>query len=75
MKKFHIGFSLNQNRITIPHYDYRGFLVGVRSRALEEKDLEFGKYYYDVQLSTIDGEVFTLIGPCEFILMEEITND
>lgn len=44
MKKFHIGFSLNQNRITIPHYDYRGFLVGVRSRALEEKDLEFGKY-------------------------------
>ena len=35
----------------------------------------FGKYYYDVQLSTIDGEVFTLIGPCEFILMEEITYD
>lgn len=44
MKKFHIGFSLSQNRITIPHYDYRGFLIGVRSRALEEKDLEFGKY-------------------------------
>lgn len=44
MKKFHIGFSLSQNRITIPHYDYRGFLIGIRSRALEEKDLEFGKY-------------------------------
>ena len=41
----------------------------------DTKDLEFGKYYYDVQLSTIDGEVFTLIGPCEFILMEEITHD
>lgn len=44
MDKFQIGFSISQNKITIPHYDYRGKLVGIRGRAISEADLEFGKY-------------------------------
>lgn len=41
----------------------------------DTKNLEFGKYLYDIQLDTVDGEVFTLIGPAEIRIMEEITND
>lgn len=41
----------------------------------DTKNLDFGRYYYDIQLSTVDGEVFTLLGPCEFRLLEEITNE
>lgn len=44
MNKYGIGFSIDQNKITIPHRDYRGKLVGIRSRAISEEDLKFGKY-------------------------------
>lgn len=41
----------------------------------DTKDLDCGRYYYDIQLNTVDGEVFTLLGPCEFRLLEEITRE
>ena len=44
MDKFQIKFSLGQNKIIIPHLDIDGRLVGIRGRALEEKDIELGKY-------------------------------
>lgn len=44
MKHFNIRFSLGQNKIIIPHVDINGRLVGIRGRALEEKDIELGKY-------------------------------
>ena len=45
MDKFHICFSLGQNKIIIPHYDLNGRLIGIRGRALEKKEIEnFGKY-------------------------------
>lgn len=45
MDKFHIGFSLGQNKITIPHFDINGRLIGIRARSLEETEIEeFGKY-------------------------------
>ena len=44
MKRFGIKYSIDQNRIIIPHYDEDGFLVGIRGRALNEEDLELGKY-------------------------------
>lgn len=43
-EKFGIRFSYNQNKIIIPHRDIDGRLVGIRSRAIEEEDLVFGKY-------------------------------
>lgn len=45
MDKFNIRYSINQNKIIIPHYDSRGRLVGIRGRALNEEEAEmFGKY-------------------------------
>lgn len=42
--RFGIRFSYEQNKIIIPHRDVNGRLVGIRSRAIEEEDLAFGKY-------------------------------
>lgn len=45
MDKFHIGFSLAQNKITIPHLDINGRLVGIRGRTLDPVEAElYGKY-------------------------------
>ena len=45
MDKFHIGFSLGQNKITIPHYDIQGRLVGIRGRTIDPEEVEaYGKY-------------------------------
>jgi len=45
MDKFHIGFSLAQNKITIPHLDIDGNLVGIRARTLDKDEAEqYGKY-------------------------------
>ena len=33
----------------------------------------FGKYKYDVQLTTVSGDVYTIIEPSVFEIMEEIT--
>ena len=45
MDKFHIGFSLTQNKVVIPHFDINGRLIGIRGRTFnkEEADL-YGKY-------------------------------
>ena len=45
MDKFHISFSLGQNKIIIPHFDINGRLVGIRGRTLDKKEIEnYGKY-------------------------------
>lgn len=36
-------------------------------------NLSFGKYKYDVQLTTASGDVYTIIEPSVFEIMEEIT--
>lgn len=44
MRLYGIKYSIEQNKIIIPHYDYEGNLIGIRGRALNEKDIEIGKY-------------------------------
>ena len=45
MDKFKIGFSISQNKITIPHFDINGRLIGIRARTLDPNEIEqFGKY-------------------------------
>jgi hypothetical protein len=45
MDKFHIGFWNRENKITIPHLDINGHLVGIRARTLDKEEAEeFGKY-------------------------------
>ena len=45
MDKFHIGLWNAENKITIPHFDIDGRLVGIRARTLDPEEAEeFGKY-------------------------------
>ena len=37
--------------------------------------LAFGKYLYDVQITTEAGDVYTAIGPTTFELLTEVTTD
>lgn len=39
----------------------------------DTSELEFGKYFYDVQLTTTDGDVYTIIEPTVFELTKEVT--
>lgn len=38
----------------------------------ETKKLEFGKYWYDIELTTEDGFVDTFIGPAAFMITKEV---
>lgn len=40
---------------------------------LDTKPLEYGKYLFDVQLTTAKGEVFTIIEKSNFYIKEEVT--
>lgn len=44
MNKFNILYSINQNKIIIPHYDVDNNLIGIRARSLNEEDIQIGKY-------------------------------
>ena len=44
MNKFNILYSINQNKIIIPHYDIDNNLIGIRARSLNEEDIQIGKY-------------------------------
>ena len=44
MKHYNILYSLDENKIIIPHYNEDNKLIGVRARALNSEDLEMGKY-------------------------------
>jgi len=41
----------------------------------DTKDLNFGRYVYDIQLTKADGTVTTVIQPHEFKIGEEVTYD
>lgn len=44
MNKYNILYSIIQNKIIIPHYNENNELVGIRGRALNEEDIQGGKY-------------------------------
>lgn len=48
MIKFNILFSIRENKIIIPHFDYRDRLIGIRGRALNFEEIEAGKKYMPV---------------------------
>lgn len=39
----------------------------------DTQDFSFGKYVYDVQLNTSDGDVYTIIEPSTFEILSEVT--
>ena len=44
MRDFNIRYSIDENKIIIPHYDIDSNLIGIRCRPLNEEDLTIGKY-------------------------------
>lgn len=44
MKNYNILYSIEENKIIIPHYDIDNNLIGIRCRPLNEEDLIVGKY-------------------------------
>lgn len=44
MHLYTIRYSIEENKIIIPHYDCKGKLIGIRGRALNQEDVEKGKY-------------------------------
>lgn len=50
MDKFNILYSISQNKIIIPHYNINGELVGIRGRALNPEEIEYGGKYMPVKV-------------------------
>lgn len=51
-------------------------LNGGKTFHIEPSDtsaMSFGKYVYDIQLTTSDGDVFTIIDPTVFEILKEVT--
>lgn len=44
MRRHNILYSIDENKIIIPHYNINGDLIGIRGRALNKEDVEKGKY-------------------------------
>lgn len=38
----------------------------------DTKNLQYGRYLYDVQIITNSNDVYTVIGPCNFVLNDEV---
>lgn len=50
--------------------------TGTNSFRIDPTDtntLSFGKYVYDVQLTTANSEVYTVIEPTRFVVLEEVS--
>lgn len=54
-------------RLTVPGGDV------LHIKPEDTKAMAFGKYVYDVQLTTADGDVYTIIPPTTFELLKEVT--
>ena len=39
----------------------------------DTKNIAFGKYVYDIQLDTANGDTYTVIGPASFEVLKEVT--
>lgn len=58
------------------NYLFQKKIIGANLIHIKPEDtdnLSFGKYKYDAQLTTASGDVYTIIEPSVFEIMEEIT--
>ena len=56
MKKYHIKFDIEHNRIIIPHYDKDGNMIAIRGRNLEQSELDKGRKYIPI---TMNGKLLS----------------
>jgi len=50
MKKFNIGFYLQDQKITIPHYDINNKLIGIRGRTILQEEVAAGRKYMPIKV-------------------------
>lgn len=70
-----LTLSVKKN-VNEPEPTIQKVIVGSDTFHIEPNDtngLAFAKYKYDVQLTTASGDVFTVIEPSIFELMQEVT--
>ncbi|WEG18635.1 hypothetical protein PQ478_09145 [Alkalihalophilus pseudofirmus] len=53
IKKYGIGFYVSQNQITIPNYNIKNELIGIRVRNLDEEQLAMGRKYVPANIGLI----------------------
>lgn len=70
-----LTFSVKKNTRET-EYIFQKVITGVNTFRIEPSDtdeLAFGKYTYDVQLNTANGDVYTVIPPSTFEVLTEVT--
>ena len=70
-----LTFSVKKNTRET-EYIFQKVIEGSNTFHIEPADtaaLTFGKYMYDVQLNTTNGDVFTVIPPSTFEVLAEVT--
>ena len=70
-----LTLSVKKN-VTDEEMSFQKVVKGSSVFHIEPQDtqaLEFGKYKYDVQLETADGDVYTVLGVNTFELLKEVT--
>ena len=70
-----IRFALKQNVNSDNCLILKNIDISTMTLTLEPadtKNLAFGNYIYDVELTTVDGYVDTFIGPASFIITQEV---
>lgn len=65
-----------KKKSTDNNYVFQKVLDGSNTFHIEPQDtagIEFGKYKYDIQLNTANGDVYTIIDVSTFTILEEVT--
>ena len=50
--------------------DIDGLLLSLNPK--DTKSLTYGCYWYDIELTTNTGQIFTVVGPARFVVREEV---
>lgn len=72
-----LHFSVKKDVTDKDYIIHKEFEVGnsIVINPEDTKEQDFGKYVYDVQLSTANGDVFTIVEPSLFYIKEEVTHE
>ena len=72
-----LHFSVKKDVDDVGYVIHKVFHVGnaIVINPEDTKEQDFGKYVYDVQLSTANGDVFTIVEPSLFYIKEEVTHE
>lgn len=71
-----VTLSVRVNTDDNPEYLFQKVVNAGETIVIQPEDtkpLAYGRYKYDVQLNTVQGEVFTVIEPSTFQITEEVT--